>query len=120
MFSSYSLLTVPSDGPKIISLDEVDQLTYKVTWALLVREKRNGIIIGYEIKREKASTGARSKQSLTDFTYSNLANTYALVSGFQLGCEYNISVRAFTAVGGGPFGEELTLETSSKLLYPVI
>ena len=120
MFSSYSLLKVPSDGPKIISFDEVDKLTYNITWAPLVREKRNGIIIGYRIQREQSSTGARSKQSLTDFTYSNSANTFALVTGFQLGCEYKISVRGFTAVGGGPFGEELTLETPSKLLTPVI
>ena len=120
MFSSYSLLKVPSDGPKIISFDEVDKLTYNITWAPLVREKRNGIIIGYRIKREKVSTGTRAKQSLTEITYSNPANSFALVSGFQLGCEYNISVRAFTAVGDGPFGEELTLETSSKLLTPVI
>ena len=112
---------MPSDGPKIIFFNKVDQLAYNVIWAPLIREERNGIIIGYEVKREKASTGARSKQSFTDFTYSNSsANTFALVSGFELGCEYNISVRAFTAVGGGPFGEELTLETPSKLLSPVI
>ena len=119
MFSAYSLLTVPSEGPKGISFDEVNQTTYKISWAPLAREKRNGIVIAYEIKRETASTGARSKRPLTDIIYSNSANSFTLVSGFQLGCEYNISVRAFTTVGGGPFGEESTLEISSKL-SPVI
>ena len=120
MLSSYSLLSVPSEGPKGISFDEVNQTTYKISWAPLAREKRNGIIIGHEIKHEKASTEARSKPSFGDTTYSNSANSVALVSGFQPGCNYSISVRAFTSVGGGPFGEKKTLKISSKLLSSVI
>ena len=120
MLSSYSLLSVPSEGPKGISFDEVNQTTYKISWAPLAREKRNGIIIGHEIKHEKASTEARSKSSFGDTTYSNSANSVALVSGFQPGCNYSISVRAFTSVGGGPFGEKKTLKISSKLLCSVI
>ena len=118
MFSIYSLLTEPSEGPKGISFDEVGQTTYNISWAPLAREKRNGIIVAYEIKREKASTGARSKRSTADITYSKSENTFALVSGFQPGCKYDISVRAFTAIGAGPFGEEKTLE--SELLSSVI
>lgn len=118
MSSTYTLLTVPSEGPKSISFDEVGQTTYNISWAPLAREKRNGIIIEYEIKREKASTGARSKRSTADLTYSKSENTFAFVSGFQPGCTYKISVRAFTAIGPGPFGEEKTLE--SELLSTVI
>ncbi|XP_074612301.1 receptor-type tyrosine-protein phosphatase S-like isoform X2 [Acropora palmata] len=103
---------VPSEGPKGISFDDVGQTTYNISWAPLAREKRNGIITEYEIKREKASTGARSKRSTGDITYSKSENTFASVSGFQPGCKYNISVRAFTTIGPGPFGEEKTLESS--------
>ena len=114
MFSFYSLLTVPSEGPKGISFDEVNQTTYKISWAPLAREKWNGIIIGHEIKHEKASTEVISKPSVGNTTYSNSANSFALVTGFQPGCNYSISVRAFTSVGGGPFGEKKTLIISSK------
>ena len=114
MFSFYSLLTVPSEGPKGISFDEVNQTTYKISWAPLAREKWNGIIIGHEIKHKKASTEARSKPSIGDTTYINSTNSFALVTGFRRGCNYSISVRAFTSVGGGPFGEKKTLIISSK------
>ena len=120
LFYFHSLLTVPSEGPKGISFHQVNQTTYKISWDPLAREKRNGIIIGHEIKHEKASTEARSKPSIGDNTYSNLTNSLALVTGFQPGCNYSISVRAFTSAGGGPFGEKETLIISSKLLSSVI
>ena len=62
----------------------------------------------------------RPEQSIADTTYRNSANNFALVSSFQTGCKYNISVRALTTVRGRPFVEELTLEISSKLLSSVI
>ena len=120
MLFSYSLLTVPSEGPKGISFDEVNQTTYKIFWSPLAREKRNGVIIGHEIKREKASTEARSKPSIEDITYSNSANSFALVTGFQPACNYSISVRAFTLVGRGPYGEKETLKISSRSLSSMI
>ena len=120
MLPSNSLLTVPSEGPKVVSFYEVNQTTFWISWAELARDKRNGIIIGYEIKREKASTEARSKSSIGDTTYSNSTNRRAALTGFQPGCNYSISVRAFTSVGGGPFGEKKTLKISSKLLSSVI
>ena len=120
MLPSYSLLTVPSEGPKVVSFYEVNQTTFLIFWDELAREKRNGIIIGHEIKREKASTEARSKSSIEDTTYSNSTNRRAALTGFQPGCNYSISVRAFTSVGGGPFGGKKTLKISSKLLSSVI
>ena len=120
MLSSYSLLTVPSEGPKVVSFDEVNQTSFNISWAPLAREERNGIIIGHEIKREKASTEEGSKPSIGDSTYSNSANNFALVTGFQPGCNYSISVRAFTSTGGGPFGEKKTLKISSKSLSSAI
>ena len=120
MLPSYSLLTVPSEGPKVVSFDEVNQTTQLVGWTPLARDNTNGIIIGHEIKREKASTEARSKPSIGDTTYSNSANSFALVTGFEPGCNYRISVRAFTFAGGGPFGEKKTLKISSKSLSSAI
>ncbi|XP_044170568.1 uncharacterized protein LOC114949515 isoform X2 [Acropora millepora] len=106
---------VPSEGPKGVSFYEMNQTTFLISWAELARDKRNGIIIGHEIKREKASTEARSKPSIGDTTYSNSTNRHALLTGFQPGCNYSISVRAFTSVGGGPFGEKKTLKISNSL-----
>ena len=87
---------------------------------MLAREKRNGITIAHESKQKQASAVGKSKPSIADTTYRNPENTFPFVSGFQPGCKYNISVPAFTAVRGGPFVEELTLEISSKLLSSVI
>ena len=120
MLFSYSFLTAPSEGPEGVSFQEVNQTTYNISWYPLARERRNGIIIGHEIKREKASTEARSKPSIGDTTYSNSTNNFALVTGFQPGCNYRISVRAFTSAGGGPFGENKTLKISSKSLSSAI
>ncbi|XP_067028426.1 receptor-type tyrosine-protein phosphatase S-like isoform X2 [Acropora muricata] len=106
---------VPSDGPTSISFDEENQTSFKISWAPLAIEKRNGIIVAHEIKHEKASTEVRSKRSIGDTTYSNSANNFALVSGFQPGCNYSISVRAFTSAGGGPFGEVKTLKISNSV-----
>ncbi|XP_067026514.1 uncharacterized protein, partial [Acropora muricata] len=106
---------VPSKGPKVLSFYEVNQTTLWISWAELARDKRNGIIIGHEIKHEKASTEARSKPSIGDTTYSNSANTFAFVTGFQPGCNYRISVRAFTSAGAGPFGENKTLKISNSV-----
>ena len=118
----YSFLTAPSEGPNGLSFQEVNQTTYNISWDPLAREYSNGIIIGHEIKREKASTEARSKPSIGDTTYSNSANNFkfALVTGFQPGCIYRISVRAFTSAGGGPFGENKTLKISSKSISSTI
>ena len=120
MHPSYSLLTVPLEGPKVVSFYEVNQTTLSISWDELARDKRNGIIIRHEIKREKASTEARSNSSIGDTSYSNSANNFALLTGFQPGCNYSISVRAFTSAGGGPFGEKKTLKISSKSLSSAI
>ena len=120
MLSSYSFLTAPSEGPKGVSFQEVNQTTYNISWDPLARERRNGIIIAYELKREKASTEARSKPYIGDTTYRNSTNNFALVTGFEPGCNYVISVRAFTSTGGGPFGEKKTLKISSKSLSSAI
>ena len=80
----------------------------------------NGIIMAHESKRKQASAVGRPKPSIADTTYRNPENTFPFKSGFQLGCKYNISVPAFTAVRSGPLVEELTLEISSKLLSSVI
>ena len=120
MLPSYSLLTAPSEGPKVVSFYEVNQTTHLIFWNELARDKRNGIIIGHEIKREKASTEAGSKPSIGETTYSNSADNFALVTGFQPGCNYSISVRAFTLAGSGPFGKKKTLKISSKSLSSAI
>ena len=116
MLPSYSLLRVSSEGPKVVSFYEVNQTTHWIFWDNVARDKRNGIIIAYEIKRERVSSQARSKPSIGDNTYSNSTNNFALVTGFQPECNYSISVRAFTSTGGGPFGEKKTLKVSSH--YP--
>ena len=57
---------------------------YKISWAPLAREKRNGIIIAHESKRKQASAVGRPNPSIADTTYRNPENTLLFVSETQV------------------------------------
>ncbi|XP_067026518.1 uncharacterized protein [Acropora muricata] len=108
---------VPSEGPKGLSFVEWNQTTYWISWTRLAIEKWNGIIIAHEIliKHEKASTEARSKPSIGVTYNTGSAYSFVIITGLKPGCNYSISVRALTSVGGGPFGEKKTLKISNSV-----
>jgi len=62
----------------------------------------NGIIIQYEVQYSVNST-----TSLVNFT-DTLMGT---VEGLSPHTIYTLQIRAYTRVGAGPFGDEITLET---------
>ncbi|XP_068727469.1 receptor-type tyrosine-protein phosphatase delta-like isoform X2 [Montipora capricornis] len=102
----------PTGSPEDIFSKEVDKTTLNISWAPVAREKRNGKITVYEIRRKKTSNGARSRWSLDETSRINSTETFFLWSGFQLGCKYNVSVRAFTSAGSGPLSKEKSMQTS--------
>ncbi|XP_068727455.1 receptor-type tyrosine-protein phosphatase T-like isoform X1 [Montipora capricornis] len=102
----------PTGSPENIFSKEVDKTTFNISWAPVAREKRNGKITVYEIRRKKTSNGARSRRSLDEISRINLTETFFVWSGFQLGCTYNVSVRAFTSAGSGPLSKEKSLQSS--------
>ena len=77
-----------------------------VTWDEIPGLDRNGIIIDYEVEIEPLDFPA---DIMTDIlTTTNLS---ILVTGLEEFVNYNISVRAYTSVGPGPYSDPVTERT---------
>ena len=92
------LLTEPGIFPPDVQASVLSSTGALVTWELLPAVERNGIITNYNVRLEPL-----------DFTeelptiFMNSSNLSAVVTGLEEFVEYNISVRAYTSVGAGPF-----------------
>ena len=77
-----------------------------VTWDEIPGLDRNGIIIDYEVLIEPLDFPA---DIMTDLlTTTNLS---ILVTGLEEYVNYNISVKAYTSVGPGPYSDPVTERT---------
>ena len=77
-----------------------------VTWEEVDAIDRNGIIINYEVQFEPlqlTETLTTSSVNTTDLT--------VVLSSLQEYVEYDISVRAYTSVGPGPYSDPVTERT---------
>ena len=77
-----------------------------VSWLEVDPVQQNGIITVYEV----------DYQPLTDFgsedvTRVNTTNTTIVLMDLHESVQYNITVRAFTSVGGGPFSNPVASVT---------
>ena len=70
-----------------------------VSWDEVPAIDQNGVIILYEVQYEPLMTFNEALMTMT----MNTSNTSIVVGGLQEYVEYNISVRAYTSVGPGPF-----------------
>ena len=104
----------PSVGPDKVSFSEVNKTTFNISWAPLTREQSYGTVILYDVKEELVSRGKRRKRSPLNSRTVNATATFVFLHGLQLCSQYNVSVRAYTAVGPGPYGQPVKLVTSSK------
>ena len=77
-----------------------------VTWEEVLAIDENGIIINYEVRFEPLEF----TETLTTSSV-NTTNLIVLLSGLQEYVEYNISVRAYTSVGPGPYSDPVTERT---------
>ena len=85
-----------------------------VTWEEVPMIVQNGNIINYEVKIEPLDFSADILTNLL-----NTTNLSILVTGLEEYVNYNISVRAYTSVGPGPYGvpvTERTLEEGNFLI----
>ena len=80
--------------------------TIMVTWEEVPAIDENGIIIIYEIQFVPLQfTETLMPDSI------NTTNLFIEITGLQEYVEYNISVRAYTSVGPGPFSAAVTNQT---------
>ena len=77
-----------------------------VTWDEIPSLDQNGIIIDYEVEIQPLDFPADI--SADQFTTTNLS---ILVTGLEEYVNYNISVRAYTSVGSGPYSVPVTERT---------
>ena len=77
-----------------------------VTWEEVVAVDENGIIINYEVRFEPLEF----TETLTTSSV-NTTNLIVVLSSLQEYVGYNISVRAYTSVGPGPYSDPVTQRT---------
>ena len=105
--------SAPGAGPERPSSAQVNKTTFNISWEPLLREKSYGKVILYEVKAIFLKKGNLRKRSVI-YSPVNTSVTFVVLSDLELCSKYNVSVRAYTAEGPGPYGEPLELETSSE------
>ena len=104
----------PGFGPNNVSFTKVNETTFNISWALLTREKSYGKVILYDVKEDLLSTGKRQKRSPISSRTVNTTTTFVVIYSLPLCSRYNVSVRAYTKAGPGPYSQPVELETSSE------
>ena len=103
---------VPSGAPTINQAMVISPTEVEVSWFEVDPIHQNGIITVYEV----------DYQPLTDFgsedvTHVNTTNTTIVLMDLHESVQYNITVRAFTSVGGGPFSNPVASVTHEDGIY---
>ena len=89
----------PSSFPQDVTAATVSFTEILVSWDEVPAIDQNGIIILYEVQYEPLMTFSGQLMTMT----MNTSNTSIVLGELQEYVEYNISVRAYTSVGPGPF-----------------
>ena len=108
--------TAPDEAPGIVSVDVINSTSLNVSWEEIPPMDRNGIITTYEVRYEPLMTfGGTLMPDLV-----NTSDLYIVIDNLQEFVAYNISVRAYTSVGPGPFSDEelqMTEEDRKSFAY---
>ena len=102
----FSEPTEPATPPQNVETIVLSSTTIMVTWEEVPAIDENGIIINYEIEFVPLQ--------FTEILVNDSVNTTNLfidITGLQEYVEYDISVRAYTSVGPGPFSAAVTNRT---------
>ena len=100
------LYSEPASPPENVQTTVLSSTAIMVTWEEVPAIEENGIIINYEVEFEPL-----------EFTNTLMINTtngtsfLTVITGLQEFVAYNISVRAYTSVGPGPFSVAVTNRT---------
>lgn len=100
----------PSGFPTDIQVTAVSSTTIRVEWSNVEEDERNGNITHFEL--------ILSLSSLTATNDSNISSVQAswkdrdiVFEDLEEFTEYNVSLRAFTVIGPGPFSPHLSVRT---------
>ena len=105
--------SVPAAPPRDVQATAISSTEIMVTWDEIRGLDQNGVIIEYEVQIEPLDSPANN-------TVGPLNTTRLLIVVTSLEeLFYNISVRAYTSVGPGPYSDPVTVRTSEdgNVLY---
>ena len=98
--------TEPATSPRNIETFALSSTEIMVTWVEVDAIDENGIIINYEVQYQPLQfTNTLDTISINT---TILSENITLLEEYV---EYNISVRAYTSVGPGPYGDPVTERT---------
>jgi len=86
-------------APTIREAKALSPTEVEVSWFQVDPIHQNGIIITYEVDYQPEVTFNGSQ----DITRVNTSNTTIVLTNLHESVQYNITVRAFTRAGAGPF-----------------
>ena len=101
------LSLVPSSFPQNVNVSVNSSTAILVTWEEVPDLDQNGIITTYEVLYNPMETfdGELIPQTL------NTTDIFTYLSELEQDVDYNISVRAYTSIGPGPYSEEISATT---------
>ena len=98
--------TAPTGPPGNVSAEVLSSTEIRVSWEEVAEIDRRGIITEYEVMYEPLMTfGVLTVLS------NRTSNQFIVINGLQENTEYNISVRAYTSVGPGPYSAGIVNRT---------
>ena len=106
MFTLFLPPTEPATPPQNVQATALSSTQIMVTWEEVPAIDQNGIIVIYEVRFDPLQfTGVLITE------YMNTTDMSVVLTGLQEYVEYNISVRAYTSVGPGPYSDPVTERT---------
>ena len=93
----------PASPPQNVRTTAISSTEIDVRWIEVPMIDENGIIINYEVQVEPLDFN-----DILTIIYVNTTTLSTVVSDLQEFVAYNISVRAYTSVGPGPFSPPVT------------
>ena len=97
------IFTVPSGSPTITEAMAISPTEIAIAWKEVIPIDQNGIITIYEVYYQPAQL---FNGSMT-VDVMNTTNTTILLSNLHESVQYNITVRAYTRIGPGPFNSHV-------------
>ena len=104
----FFLTTVPASPPQNVTAAVLSSTEIQVNWTEVLEIDQNGVITEYEVMYEPLMTfGVLTNESVV-VDSTNFSTTLMDLEEYV---QYNISVRAYTSVGPGPYSVRIVRRT---------
>ena len=110
---NFFIISAPASPPDSVTATVMSSTEILVRWDIVPPIDQNGIITMYEVLYEPQETfgGTIGSSMMT------ASQTSTLITGLQEFVSYDISVRAYTSIGEGPYSGEIVATTLEDSEY---